>query len=111
MSVHGDSRLEAPESRVRLRAGCIPTVGRRGEAWWYGEVESKVVVQICMQPYMLVLSHAGTRAGSSMADGGLATTALQRWDILVRLYAVSLRYWIHLVYVTMLYHDEDLRHA
>jgi hypothetical protein len=46
-----------------------------------------------------------------MADGGLATTALQRWDILVRLYAVSLRYWIHLVYVTMLYHDEDLRHA
>jgi len=67
-------------------------------------------VQLCMQPYMLVLSHAGTPAGSgsSIAGGGQATTALQRWDILVRLYAISSRY---LVYVTMMLYDDGGRAA
>jgi hypothetical protein len=47
-----------------LRAGLHTGLVVDDEVMRHGEVESKVVVQICMQPYMLVLSHAGTAAGS-----------------------------------------------
>jgi hypothetical protein len=59
MSANGDSRLESEvEGKLHTKLYVDDKVMR------HGEVESKVVVQICMQPYMLVLSHAGTPAGS-----------------------------------------------
>ena len=47
-----------------MRAGLHTGLVVDDEVMRHGEVESKVVVQIWMQPYMLVLSHAGTPAGS-----------------------------------------------